>query len=142
VKVNGNPVTLLLDAGASGVLITSKSAEKLGVEKVTETRFGGIGDRAEQEGYVGFVQNIQIGELSFQNCYVGVVEKVLSSSEDGLIGADVFADFLVELNFPDQKMLLSKLPTDPTQPAQTPELSTQNVPNGRFHDRYIAPEMR
>ncbi len=63
-------------------------------------------------------------------------------SEDGLIGADVFQSFLVDVDFPNEKLGLSELPTPPgeTVAESTPEssLSTPRV----LHDRYVAPEMK
>jgi tetratricopeptide (TPR) repeat protein len=141
VKINGVTSRLRLDTGAGGVLVNSSIAEKAGVQRVTEQKIGGIGDKGLAGGYVAFAQSIQIGELEFQNCYVDVVEKSSSMGEDGLIGSDVFAQFLVNINFPDEKFKLSELPKLPNESAEVAALDTGSAANYHPHDRYIAPEM-
>jgi tetratricopeptide (TPR) repeat protein len=142
VKVNGTSSKLLLDTGAGGILISSKIAQKASARRIIDRSVGGIGDKGLAEGYVAFVDSIKIGDLEFQGCFVDVVDKKRSLGEDGLIGADVFQSFLVDVDFPNEKLGLSELPTPPgeTVVESTPEssLSTQRVP----HDRYVAPEMK
>jgi tetratricopeptide (TPR) repeat protein len=142
VKLNDTISRLLLDTGAGGILVNSKIAEKAGVQRVVEQNVKGIGDAIAANGYVGHVDSIQIGELQFQNCYVQVVDRKSSMSEDGYIGADVFAHFLVDINFPDAKFKLSELPKLPDEPAE--ETSLDSHPTSTYHprDRYIAPEMK
>ena len=142
VKFNGAASTLLLDTGASGFSISPRLAEKAGIQKAADTYYFGFGDQGEQKGYTGYVETIQVGNLLFKDCYVEVLNKPLSANEDGLLGVDVFSQFLVELNFPDQKLALSKLPDDPARPATVLGLETQTDTETRFHDRYVAPEMR
>lgn len=142
VKFNEVNSTLRLDTGASGFNLTPRAAEKAHVERIADAYFSGIGDAGEQQGYLGFAESIQVGDLVFKECYVGVFERSLSSGDDGLMGANVFSQFLVELNFPDQKLLLSKLPEDPAQAGLPLGLETETVPVSRFHDRYVAPEMK
>ena len=85
------------------------------------------------------------------------------AGEDGLIGADVFEDFLVDINFPEEKLKLSELPKRPGE--GDPELALKNDDDSEDQDslsqaeagaqeakskkrapgpqdRYIAPEMR
>jgi len=142
VKLNDTGSRLLLDTGASGILVNSKIAERAGVQRVVEQNVKGIGDAGGASGYVGYVDSIEIGELKFQNCYVRVVEKKSALGEDGYIGADVFAHFLVDINFPDAKFKLSELPKLPDEPAE--EASLDSHPTSTYHprDRYIAPEMK
>jgi hypothetical protein len=85
---------------------------------------------------------------------------------DGLIGMDVFSQFLVTLDFPWRKLTLGPLPPYPGTTAVSPSLSTEDEsPSGESdqtappagdaasapatpapasgpHDRYIAPEMQ
>jgi hypothetical protein len=85
------------------------------------------------------------------------------AGEDGLIGADVFEDFLVDIDFPDEKLKLSELPKRPGQAEQPLGLrnndeesadedrSSKEVTAAKDasvtsssgpQDRYIAPEMQ
>jgi predicted aspartyl protease/Flp pilus assembly protein TadD len=142
VKVNGTSSKLLLDTGAGGILINSKIAEKAGVQRIVEHDVKGIGSKGPAGGYIGYADSVVIGELEFENCYVEVVEKSRSLDEDGLIGADVFSHYLVDINLPDAKFQLTELPPIPDQPTEEAALESRKSPTYRLHDRYIAPEMK
>jgi len=139
VKVNDKGAKLLIDTGASGIIINSKVAERAGVEKVVDRDIGGIGDKGPSRGYVGYAQKIQIGDLQFENCYVDVVNRKDSLDEEGLIGADVFEDFLVDLDFPNRKLRLSQLPPFPDEPSSGAGLHSGGSGGPNLHNRYIPP---
>jgi len=142
VKINNVSASLLLDTGAGGITVNSRIAEKAGVQKLAEHQIGGIGDAGASHGYEGFAENIQIGDLQFQNCYIDVVDKKSSLGEDGLIGADVFEHYLVEINFPDAKFVLSELPKHPDEAQEAATLDSDPAAVHPPVDRYIAPEMK
>jgi tetratricopeptide (TPR) repeat protein len=143
-KINGTSATLLLDTGASGILIDQGFAEKAGVKRVVKSQFEGIGDRGAAKGYVGFADVLKFGDVEFQGCYVAVVDKRLKSAsgENGLIGADVFSDFLVDIDFPNTKLKLTQLPARPGQTAAVPASIHGKSEAPHFYDQYIAPEMK
>jgi len=67
--------------------------------------------------------------------------------EEGLIGANVFKDFLVDLDFAEQKLRLGELPKRPGDPVGQAELPDDDDEDdgdsaGRFQDAYISPEMK
>jgi tetratricopeptide (TPR) repeat protein len=168
VALNGTKANLLLDTGASGILINRRIAERAGITRLTETKIGGIGDKGRKNAYIGTASSIRIGELEFQNCPVEVMESRSVGEEAGLIGADVFEDFLVEIDFPAEKLKLSELPKRPGQPDQPlalkneededddPDTASKADASGEAggkkttsvanfsgpQDRYIAPEMQ
>ncbi len=142
VAINGVGSKLLLDTGAGGILITKQIADKAGVKRLVQTEFGGIGNERAAEGYIGYADSIKIGELEFQNCYVDVVEKGSRVGGDGLIGADVFSHFLIDLNLVDAKFSLSPLPPLPGEQPNEATLDSRGLESPHFHDRYIAPEMK
>jgi predicted aspartyl protease len=169
VALNGSKTNLLLDTGASGILVNRRAAERAGVRKMTETKIWGIGDQGPKTAFIGIADSIRIGELEFQNCPVRVSESRSVAHGDGLIGADVFENFLVEVNFPGEQLKLSELPkrpgqaneqlvlmneedetddpeeatteTDANRKGQTKNLSSATAVSGP-QDRYIAPEMQ
>jgi predicted aspartyl protease len=164
VSVNGTKATLLLDTGASGILIDRGIAEKSGLTKLSETNVWGIGDKGGNAGWIGLASSVKIGELEFQNCPVTVMDKRSVVDQDGLIGADVFEHFLVDLNFPDRRLRLSQLPKRPgdTEPViklrtDKDEVDSDEAPNNKDadtnskavppvtagpFDAYISPEMQ
>jgi tetratricopeptide (TPR) repeat protein len=139
VKVNDKGARLLIDTGASGILINSKVAERSGVERIVNQDISGIGDKGAALGYIAFAHNIQIGDLQFENCYVDVVDRKNSLDEEGLIGMDVFEDFLVDLDFPNRRFRLSQLPPFPDEPAQSAGLHSSAANGPNLHNRYIPP---
>ena len=158
-KLSDRSVDLQLDTGASGILISRKVAEKSGLTRVADAHFGGIGDKGTQSGYFAVADRIQIGELVFQDCVVQVSDKSSALEKDGLIGADMFSRYLVDIDLPGMRLLLSPLPRHPEGPVvpaalgndaeglavwekETSEAASA-VARSRHqpHDRYVAPEM-
>lgn len=142
VKLNSGTAKLLLDTGGSGILLDRKLAEKAGLRRVADTRVRGIGNEGPAKGYAAFADTIQIGDLQFQDCYVDVVDRKATTDEDGLIGADVFSQFLLEMSLPEAKFKLSALPPIPNEPPLPPSLEALSPLAERLHDRYVAPEMK
>ena len=138
VAVNGQTARLLLDTGASGLLINKKMAAKAGVKPIVQTRLEGIGDKGPMGGFVGYADSIKVGGLEFRNCLVEVSEKRSIVEDDGLIGADVFSRFLVTLDFPNEKLLLSELPKRPDES----ESKTVSLDTGDPDDPATGPEDR
>jgi predicted aspartyl protease len=166
VSVNDKKSGLLLDTGASGIVVNRNFAEKAGVTKLSDVEIGGIGDKGNKGGYMGLANSLKIGELEFQNCPVRVLDQRSVVGEDGLIGTDVFASFLIDIDFPNEKLLLRELPKRPEETASTVALQTEKDDsdspeeppadkpaattsaknagsvNHAPQDRYIAPEMK
>jgi TonB family protein len=110
VSVNGQSSKLLLDTGAHGILIDRKIARRASLTKVSDTSVGGFGDQRKSAGYFATADIVKIGGLEFHDCNVTVVDKGSILGEDGLIGSDVFQDFMIDLDFPAKKLRLGRLP--------------------------------
>lgn len=164
VTINGRRSKLLLDTGAGGITINRKLAARAGVQRIANVRIGGVGDKGDAQGYAAYADSIQVGSLEFRNCPLDVIEKRSVGDEEGLIGADVFGQFLIEIDFPNHKLKLSQLPVRPGETQAKPSLATSqdedesgsesdpkpadSTANGantapalRYFDRYISPEM-
>ncbi|HLW98445.1 MAG TPA: aspartyl protease family protein [Candidatus Acidoferrales bacterium] len=142
VKIDGVSASLILDTGAPGILVNRKLAEKANLKKIGQSELSGIGDKGPVEAYHAVADSIRIGDLEFQNCLVEVSDKSSIVGEDGLIGADVFENFLVDLDFPFSKLRLSALPPYPDEQAGHSAQHAASQPVSEFHNRYIAPEMK
>lgn len=141
VKLNGVSSRLLLDTGASGILIDRKIAEKAGIKSVTDIHIGGIGDVGPTAGFLGHAGKIQIGQLEFDDCLVQVSSGRTVMDSDGLIGANVFRHFLVDIYMPANKLKLSELPSYPDEPASEVSLDSRLSQPVHWHDRYVPPGM-
>ena len=170
VKLNDRNVHLLLDTGAGGIVVGRKVAEKAGLTRVSALHYGGIGDKGLQSGYTAVADHIRVGELEFQDCVVAVSSQRSVTDEDGLIGADVFGAYLIDIDLPGMRLKLSPLPKRPEDTVAPTSLNSEgeeqanaeqkedsvNEPNPKDQkspppiskparrlpkDRYIAPEM-
>src|SRR5438270_459551 len=92
---------------------------------VAETKFGGMGDKGRQSGYVAVADKITIGELEFHDCVVEVSDKKNIIDRDGLIGADVFGSYLIDIDIPGERLLLSPLPKRPEDVEQEKSLNSE-----------------
>jgi len=128
----GKTVKLLMDTGAGGILLNRKAAEAAGLVKISDMKFGGIGDQGDRTGYTALAEKVKIGDVEFTNCPIGVTERKFLTDEDGLIGTDVFSHFLVTLDF--QQMVVK---LDPLPKHQTPGTN-----DSFWEDREVAPEFK
>jgi len=169
-KLNDRNVHLLLDTGAGGIMVSRKTAEKAGLTRVSALHYGGIGDKGPQGGYTAVADHIRIGELDFQDCVVAVSDQRSLTDEEGLIGADVFGGYLIDIDLPGMRLKLSPLPkrpedtvapkslnsegeeqanaeqkedsaTEPTSKQQKSSAPGSETPRRLPRDRYVAPEM-
>lgn len=155
VDINGKPSRLLLDTGASGILISPQMANLAGLKPGSEVPMGGIGDKPDTTAHITYADSVKIGEMEFRNCPLYIVDR-LPTAVDGIIGTDVFAQFLIELDFPTSTLQLSQLPPRPGEiPSKATLSSSGNAgaepetksseqpsrPASRYQDRDIAPEM-
>lgn len=134
VNLNGRPLTLLLDTGASGILIPRRTADRAGVGRLADATFGGFGDNLKSpRGYVGIAERVDIGSVEFHDAVIRVSNEETVGTSDGLIGTDVFAQFLITLDFAGRKLRLEPMPG--YQPGREPG-------DEELHDRVVSPEMR
>ena len=125
VKLNDHNSHLLVDTGASGIFIGRKFAEKAGLTHISEIKVGGVGDKGLQAGYLALAGHIRIGELEFEDCIVHVTDRTPMADEDGLIGADVFGSYLIEIDLPERKLRLSPLPKRPDETTTVTALDSE-----------------
>jgi hypothetical protein len=169
VRLNDRNAHLLLDTGAGGIMVNRKLAEKAGLTSISAVHYGGVGDKGLQSGYMAVADHIRVGELEFQDCVISVSDKGSVGDEDGLIGADVFGTYLVDIDLPGMRLKLSPLPKRPEDIVAPTSLNSegeeqanseqkegslnegpkdQNSPTPTVkparrmpRDRYVAPEM-
>ncbi len=155
---NNNEAGLAVDTGASGLFINRAIAERAGLKPIGRVQISGVGDQGPAGGYAAHVDSIRIGSLEFRDCIVKVIDRTDVLNIDGVIGTDVFSSYLVTLDYPMRKFLLSPLPPRPTDTSGTP--ATLNMESGDPvaslssvgpgssaqstgpQDRYISPTMK
>ena len=125
VSVDGHDTRLQLDTGASGIVISRRAAAKAGLTSVSDEEYYGLGDHGVRRGYSAIANDIRVGDLEFHDCVVDVTDGVSVTSEDGLIGADVFSSYLIDIDIPDHKLKLSPLPRRPNETSAPATLKTE-----------------
>ncbi len=129
VKINDHSQRLLLDTGASGILINRKAAEKAGLKRISAVQFSGIGDKGQRGAYLAIADEVRIGDLQFKDCVVTVSEKPMEVDEDGLIGADVFSSYVVDIDMPGDMLRLTPLPKRPEDATVKASLASESDPD-------------
>ncbi len=147
VLMNGKRKRLQVDTGASGLLLNRASAISAGLVPEATGQTGGIGDEGASSGFVTHVDDLKIGDMEFKNCQVRVVEKRGVLDTDGLIGTDVFENYLVTLDLPSDELRLSELPARPGSAVPSATLATTGDKvaagtGGGPVDGFVAPEMK
>jgi predicted aspartyl protease len=116
VSINGSkPLRLVLDTGAEGIFVHAKAARKLGLEFLSAAAARGAGENGPAEATRTLAAKVQAGGLELRNCVVDVVTKSVSAEVDGVIGASVFQQFLIELD--PQREFLELVPYPDGAPA-------------------------
>src|SRR5262249_31786684 len=84
--------------GATGIMLNASSARGLDVEYLTPAEIHGFGLSSPRVARSGLVPSIEIGALKLTTVPIEVSETELTSSADGVIGSDVFRDFLIRID--------------------------------------------
>ena len=150
VFLNNREAGLEVDTGASGLVVSRAVAERSGLKPDERIQLGGVGDQGPQGGYTAKVDSIRVGQLEFKDCMVEVTDRKEVVGIDGLIGTDVFSSYLVTLDYPMRKFVLSPLPPRPGDDGvASATLNTQAASQGASAssthvplDRYVDPSMK
>ncbi len=135
VRINNKATARLqIDTGARGIILRRGLAANAGLVPLTHTRFYGIGDDGAQTSYSAMADDLKIGQFEFKNCLVEVSNKRSIADEDGLIGGDVFKDYLLTIDFPEHFIQVDPLPPLPGKP--------RDAGVAPVTDAYVAPAMK
>ncbi|HXJ44418.1 MAG TPA: retroviral-like aspartic protease family protein [Bryobacteraceae bacterium] len=128
VRINdGRVLRLLLDSGASGITISSKTARGLGLEEfVSEGRIGGLGDGPVRTAQTAKAGRVTIGELALEDCAIAVVPGTLTRDADGVIGMNVFEAFRIRLDVRAKELRLEAF-TDNTPKPGTHTYAVEHI---------------
>ncbi len=124
----GRPLKMLLDTGAHGIVIRQTAADKADLAHLGSTEAWGVGDAGTRKMFFAVADSCDIGPLKFKACSIAVTEGKarVAGDDDGLLGADVFAGYIVQIDFQKMKLHLTPQP--------------EREPNPQGYDRVIAPE--
>ena len=106
----GKPLRLVFDTGASGLVISERAAEKAGLKLAGQTEAYGVGEKGAKVVRGAFADTCKVGPIEYKTCFVQAVEGRNVVEQDGLIGADFFARYLVTIDFQKLSVHLKPLP--------------------------------
>ncbi len=115
----GRPLRMLFDTGASGILLTQAAVDKAGLNHVGSMETRGIGDKGSRSGFVTVAESCGIGNLKYKTCIFHALEgkgRVAGPDQDGLIGADFFSNYIVQIDFQRRTLHLTPHPKRPPNP--------------------------
>jgi tetratricopeptide (TPR) repeat protein len=116
VHINGGrELKLILDTGATGVVLNASVREPR-LEFVTAAALAGFGSSAPAHARVALAESFTVGDLNIANLLLEVSDTDLTKDADGLIGLDVFQDFVIRLDPRGHKLDLT--PHDPAAECQ------------------------
>ena len=109
---NSRPLRLLFDTGASGILVKQSAIDRNGLQHLGSGRAWGLGDKGTRNTFEAVSETCQIATLKFKACLIRALEgkKSVAGDEDGLIGADFFSDYVVDIDFEKHLLHLKPLP--------------------------------
>ncbi len=115
---DSRPLRMLFDTGASGILVSQKAVDKAGLEHLGSGLSWGVGDKGTRNSFAAVANTCQVGVLKFNTCLIRALEGKgqIAGDEDGLIGADFFQDYVVDIDFQRHLLHLKPLPPRPLDP--------------------------
>ncbi len=124
----GKPLRLLFDTGASGIVLAQAAVDRAGLSHLGSFQARGIGDKGARNAFVSVANECVIGTLKYKTCVFQATEGKgrVAGDEDGLIGADVFSDYIIHIDFQKRQLHLVPQPDRP--------------PNPQGYDRTIPPD--
>jgi hypothetical protein len=137
ISIEGERRRLQIITSVSGIVLSKSAAARLKPTQERQVTQFGI------PSYTTHLDTIRIGDLDFKHCAAIVwKDSSISKDWDGLIGLDMFDNYLISIDASARQLRLSPLPPLPGQSAaEIASLQTGAEPASDLHDRYIPPGM-
>ncbi|MFO1500598.1 MAG: aspartyl protease family protein [Verrucomicrobiota bacterium] len=103
VAVNGHPLRLLLDTGATDTLVSPEAAKLVGIGRTKPLRFSGFGDQPVKATY-GFASSVVAGTAVANHVPVAIAPIPAPFMSDGFLGLSFLRNFKFRVDY-DQKLL-------------------------------------
>lgn len=113
----GKKLNMVLDTGATGILLSQSTIDRIGLDHIGSTQVGGIGDKGMRNAFLSVSDTCEVGPVKFKTCVFRATEgKKSVIDEDGLLGTDLFSDYLITIDFQRLTLHLKPLPERPPNP--------------------------
>jgi clan AA aspartic protease (TIGR02281 family) len=105
VMVNGQPARFVLDTGAGGNVITPEAARKFGLSSTQKASAVGTADRVDAG--VVTLKRLAVGTAVLEDEPIFIIPLPEALQADGLIGYPFLRRFVVTLDWPNSRLLLT-----------------------------------
>ena len=106
---DGRVLRLMLDTGSRGILISRFDAAKLNLKPLAPAYLDGFGEDRPARGQYLLADRVALQDLEFSGVVVEAADLNLRDV-DGLIGLDLFRQFLITLDGPKKSLILQPMP--------------------------------
>ncbi len=143
--IKGQPATLILDTGATGLVLTESALHRLNLETDQNRLIVSHGVGGETKSFAGKLEDFQIEGMHVPDHPVSVLpnSSVMASKNlvDGLFGGDVLANFEVDLDLPHRQVTLyaGRICTDTKAAAMVRAMQKQIDASGSANLRFVIP---
>jgi hypothetical protein len=97
--LNGSrELRLLVDTGASGVVLNASAARGLNLEPLASVKLSGFGSGPLAPAQAALAGVFEIKDFKIENLLLEVSNGELRKDADGVVGLDLFEDFLIRVN--------------------------------------------
>jgi predicted aspartyl protease len=130
VQVNGQgPYRFLVDSGATATVLSNALLDELKIPTLSNAVTSCVGGTGKTATKLAKVDRLKVGELEFSNLPVSSFDNtIFAELIDGVLSTADLADFLITLDYPDQKILLKPAPAASSKPAVAAASSGVEVP--------------
>ncbi len=107
---SGRELRLIVDTGATGIVLNASAACDLQLEYLAPAALVGFGGKAPAAARVALAANLRVGTFQMSNVLVNVGSAELVREADGVVGLDVFKDYLIQLDARSRHLQLTPFP--------------------------------
>ncbi len=112
VQVNGQgPYRFLVDSGATATVLSNALLDELKIPTLSNAVTSCVGGTGKTTTRLAKVDRLKVDELEVSNLPVSSFDNtIFAELIDGVLSTADLADFLITLDYPDQKILLKPIP--------------------------------
>jgi predicted aspartyl protease len=107
------PFRFIVDTGATQTVLSSKVAATLGLKRVATNIMYGLGGEGKTESPIYRADTVQVGDVTVRNVPLGALNNpLLDLVTDGILGPSLLADFTITIDYPRDRIELSRKAPD------------------------------